>query len=306
MAGFNPSDNTYAIVKETEEGQVPASPAWLSLPHIPGTMPELTAQNLTSPTLQASRASAGSRKTGYSVGGGLAVHFRRHTAIDVLLASALSGAWSGNILKAGNTDSSFTIQKSMKNGEGTTDYKRWYGNQVANFSLSCSATGVAEASFDVLGMGQDASNAIVTGATAGTVTSGIPLVGLDVTAVTIAGVTGTFNNLELTVGHEREAQDQFGTASARGVGTSGFRTTTLVLRMYRDSIDQTAAIEGDETVAVSFTIGSGANGYRVTLPAANCDVPKDVEDASKGLIELTFTAAGDATLGTDIQIEKLA
>lgn len=305
MAGFNPSDNTYQIVKETVGGTTPATPAFLTIEHIPGTMPELTANTVTSPTLQSSRASAGSRKTGYSVNGGLSVHFRRHTAIDLLLESALSGTFSTNVLKASNVDTSFTIQKSMKNGAGTTDYKRFKGNQVASWTLTCAADGVAESTFDVIGMSQDASAAAVAGATAGAVTSGVPLVGLDVSAVTIAGVTGVFNSLELSVTHEREAQTQFGSTASRGIGTSGFRTVQLTLTMYRDSISQTTALDGDTAVAVSFTIGSAANGYTITLPKANVDVPKDMEDGSKGLIQMVFMASYDTTTATDLSITKL-
>lgn len=305
MAGFNPSDNTYAIVVEATAGTTPATPAWQTVAHIPGTMPELTAENITSPTLAANRASAGSRKTGYSVTGGLAVHFRRNTAIETLLESALSGAWSTNVLKAGSTDKNFTIQKSMKNGAGTTDYVRFTGCQVSSFNLKCDASGIAEATFDVIGMGRDSSNAAVSGATYPAGTNATPLVGLDVDNVTIAGVTGTFNSLDLTIEHSREAQDQFGSASARGIGTSGFRNVTLVLTMYRDAIDQEDALLGDTPVAVSFDIGTGTSGYTITLPAAYCDLPKDVEDNSKNLIQMTFQASYDATALTDVSITRL-
>lgn len=304
MAGFNPSDNTYAIVAETTPGTIPATPAWIQFGHVPGTMPELDADNIDSPTLNAGRGASGTRKVNYRVTGGLAVHFRRHTAIELLLTSAFSGTWSTNVLKASNIDQSFTIQKSMKNAAGGTDYQRFVGCQVAKFNLKCDSAGIASAQFDVLGMGRDASNAAVTGATQATVTNGTPLAGLDVSAVSIAGVTGTFDTLDFTVEHSREAQSQFGQNSARGIGTSGFRKATLVLTMYRDSIAQEAALLGDTGVAVSFTIGSATNGYTVTLTNATCDVPKDVENNSRGLIQMTFTAGVDGT-NNDVQITRL-
>lgn len=302
---MNPSDTTYAIIKEAVAGTTPATPAFIPFDYIAGDAPSFSAEMVSSNVQKASRASAGARKAGFSVGGGLRTHFRRGNHIDLMLESALSGTYSANVLKASNVDTNFTIEKRML--EGATPYfHRFTGCQVSDMTLSCEASGNAEIAFGVIGMNRTTATTIVTGATYPVVANSTNLMGLDVSAFTVAGLTADFRSLELSVSHNREAQDKFGSASARAIGTSGFRTVTLRASFYRTDLSaDTLLATSDAPIAVSFTIGSGVNGYTFSLPAANYSVPQDAEDASKALIEVEFTAAYDNTAGTDLVITKL-
>lgn len=302
---MNPSDTTFSIIKETVSGTTPATPAFTSFPYIPGDAPEFTAELVTSNVLEASRASAGARKAGFMVGGGLKTHFRRGGHVEGLLESALSGTWTANVLKGGTTDSSYTIERKMLEG-GTPYYHRFTGVQVKDMTLTCEASGNAEISFGLIGMDRSTATTIVTGATYPTLADATRLMGLDVSSFTVAGLTATFRSLELTVSHNREAQDQFGQAAARGIGTSGFREVRLKATFYRTDLSaDTLLAKSDAPVAVSFTIGSGANGFTVSLPSCNYNVPRDADDGSKALIELEFVAKIDTTLGSDISITRL-
>jgi hypothetical protein len=301
---MNPSDTTYSLLKETTAGTTPSTGAWIPFPYIPGDMPSFTADMVTSNVLQANRASAGARKAGFKVGGGLKTHFRRGNHVDALLESALSGAFATNVLKASNVDSSYSIEKKMIEA-GTPYYHRFGGCQVSDLSLSCDASGNAEISFGIIGMSRATATTVQGTTTYGTLAAAPNLMGLDVSAFTVAGLTATFRSLELSVSHNREAQDQFGQAAARGIGTSGFRTVQLKAQLYRTDLSaDTLLANADTPIAVSFTIGGVGNGYVVSLPAANYDIPKDIEDNSKALIEINFTAAYDNTAATDLSITK--
>lgn len=302
---MNPSDTTYAIIAEATAGTTPATPAFIPFDYIPGDMPTFTAELVTSNVLQSSRASAGARKAGFQVGGGLRTHFRRGTHLDLLMESALSGTYATNVLKAGNTDKSFTIEKKML--EGATPYfHRFTGCQVSDMTLTCDASGNAEIAFGIIGMNRSTATAAIAGSTYTAVASSTNLMGLDVSAFTVAGLTATFRSFELTVSHSREAQDQFGQASARGIGTSGFREVRLKAQFYRADLSaDTLLATADTPVAVSFTIGSAANGYTFSLPAANYSVPQDIEDNSKALVEIEFVAKYDNTAATDLSVTKL-
>jgi hypothetical protein len=138
-------------------------------------------------------------------------------------------------------------------------------------------------------------------------TFSFPLSGLDVTSVTVAGLTGVkFRSLSLSVEHDRETHDAFGSATPIAIGTSGIRNITLNLQLYMSDLSASTAFTGSNAqVAVSITIGGVGTGYTITLPAANVSNPQDVEDNSKQICSLDFTAAYDNTAATDIQITRL-
>lgn len=306
MANINPSDTSIAIIKEVTAGTTPASPAFIPFEFIPGDMPTFEAEMVTSNVLKANRASGGGRKAAFAVGGGLKTHFRRGLHMDLLLESALSGQFATNVLKASNVDTNFTVETKRLDAAAAAYYHRHTGCQVKDMTLSCNATGNAEISFGIVGMNRTTGTAILTSATYPAVAASTNLMGLDVTAVTVAGLTAVFNSLELTVSHNREAQSQFGSASARGIGTSGFRTVSLKLSFYRSDLSaDTLLATADTPVAVSFTIGATTNGWTFTLPAANYNVPQDIEDGSKQLLEVTFVGSYDNTALTDLSITKL-
>lgn len=302
----SPSDRSFAIIGETVAGVLPGSGNLLPVDYIPGTRPRFTADQLASQTLSQSRASRGSRRVNYRTEGGMRLHFCRDAAVELLLESALSGAWATNVLKAGRTDRSIAIEERLVEGAGSL-YQRFLGCQVGNFTLECSYDGNAEASFDVLGMSRQTATT-ASSLTYATVGSGLKLTGADVSAVSIAGLSGSttpdFVNLSLAVRHNREAQGGFGSTSARAIGTAGFRDVQLTLRFYREDFSPETVI-GETPLAVSFTIGSGTNGYTVLLPAAYGSVPDDQDEESKALVEVTFAAAFDAISETDLQITRL-
>lgn len=303
----SPSDRSYAIIAEATPGTLPGSGTLLPFDQIPGTRPTFNADQLTSPSMARVRASRGSRRNNFRVDGGLRGHFSRGTANELLLQSALSGTWATDVLKAGATDTSFAVEERLIEGAGSL-YQRFLGCMVAGFTLECAYDGNAEASFDVLGMSRQTATA-ATALTYGTSPTTLQLAGPDVTAVTIAGLTGStapdFVNLSLSVTHNREAQGGFGSTSARAIGTSGARAVTLGLRFYREDFSPETII-GDTPLEVSFTIGSGANGFTFLLPRAFGSIPVDSDDGSKALIDVTFTAAFDPTAGTDLQITRLS
>lgn len=311
MPFYSTSDISFGLIKEVTAGTTPASGIYLKMDHVPGTAPNYTSDFLESPVLSANRSSAGNRKTNFRVDGGVKTHFCRDAAIELLLSSALSGDWvetgavgdAGDVLKAGDTDTSISIEKKVAGTPAL--YSRFNGCQVSKFALTCQASGNAEASFDFMGMGRTTATT-ASALTYANASSNTKLNGADVSSVTIGGLSGvTFRSLELNVEHNREARDGFGLTSAIGIGTSGNRKVTLKVSFYRESFSPETVLAGDASVAVSFTIGSGVNGYTVTLPAATANTPMDAEDGSKYLVEVEFTAKYDATAGTDLMITRI-
>jgi hypothetical protein len=310
---INPSDTRYSIIPEVTEGTMPATGAFLSLDYIAGTTPTYTRDVIVSPSLRANRGPAGGFKVNARLEGGFDVHFKRDAAIELLMASALSGAWvetgtvgvNGDSLKAGSTDSSFTVEKWMKDGAAGY-YKRWTGVQVKKFSLDCSAGDIIKGSFDLIGIGE----APATAASALTYTassSTLPLMGLDVTSVTVAGLTGiNFRSFSFSIEQDRETRPVLGSATPIGIGTSGAHKINMNLQLYMKDLTATTLFGASNApVAVSITIGGVGNGYTITLPGATVGSPVDLEDASKQIVSIDFTGAYDATAATALQITRL-
>ncbi len=302
----NPADTNYYLIAEATPGTTPATPAYQQILHVPGTMPTYVADVAASPVLQPNRTAGPDRKVLYRVEGGVATQLKRDAAHDVLLSSALSGAYATNVLKGAATDSSFTIQKRWQES-GATQYRNYKGCQVTSFKLTCDASGNAETSFDILGMNASLPTATMeTGATYTAAASTTQLAGIDVSAVTVAGLTATYRSLELSVDAGRELLDSFGNTSASGVGQGSPRQVKLTLTFYRANLTPETVLTGDTPIAVSFTIGSTTSGYTFTLPKATFTLPQDEEDGAKALVTVEFTGSYDVTTGTDISITKLA
>jgi hypothetical protein len=202
----NPADTKYALVREVVEGTTVATPAFTFLDYIPGADFKLDTKSLSSDVMRQNRSMAGFRRTNRSASGSLKTHFRRDTAIDMLLESGMSGTWSGNVLKAGTTDCTHTIEKIMYE-KGVPDYTRALGMMVRSFNLTVDASSNAEITFDMIGMNKTVSTSMITGATYTDPTQGQELIGDDVGVISIAGLNGlVYNSIELSVEHTREAK----------------------------------------------------------------------------------------------------
>jgi hypothetical protein len=207
------------------------------------------------------------------------------------------------VLKAGNTDKSFSIEKLFKDG-ASNYFHRFVGNQCSGFTLSVDASSNAEITFDLLGMDRNTATGAIPSSTYLPQTVGEYLTGLN-TTITVAGVTAVPRSLEITCTQQRETQDQFGSAAARAVATSGFREVKMTVQFYRSDLSlDTLFAKSDTPVAVSASVGTAANGYQFAMAQANADIPADEEDNSKPLITVVFTAKDDTSAGTDFTITK--
>lgn len=302
----NPVDIQYAVISEVTAGTTPATPAFKVFPHVVGDNLQIDSEMIESPILLPNRTKATPVKAGYSASGELKTHMARNDAVDIMLESLVGGTFTSNVLKGGTAIKSMTVEKRFTHG-ATTHYQRFLGVQVSNMNLSVESKGIADLSFGLTGMGAGApATTIITGATyPASVSNGKKLTGLDVSNVSVAGITGIFNSLELSVETNREAFHGFGSANALGVDMNGARDITLTLKLYRENLTPESTLLNDTAFAVSFTIGSGASGYTVLLPACVSETPKSEDDGVSSFVTLVLKAGYDATEATDIKITRL-
>jgi hypothetical protein len=228
--------------------------------------------------------------------------------MDLMLESALGGTFTSNILRAGATDTYFSVEQRLIEGSGSL-YQRFLGCQVSGFTLNARYDGIVEVGFDILGMTRQTATS-PSSLTYASPSSAAKLTGLDVSEVSIENLTAPsdfFVSLSLSCRHTKEAMSGFGSAAARGIGTSGPRSVTLAIQFYRANFNPEAVI-GDSPLSVSFRVTgpSADDGYLFELPRAFGTVPQDVDEGAKSLVSVEFTASYHVPSTSDFLITRVS
>lgn len=301
----NTSDNRFAIIKETVRGVTPATPAFSYVDVVKGgSTIKYAEKELTSETMRQNRSAGPMRKVAGSFDGPIKMVFRRDKVITDLLAGVCSATLSGSTYKAGNTDTTFSYEEIIPNNSGGSNYFRYKNANVSKATITVDAESSAMAEFTIVGGEHTFTTAPLTGATYTSTTKGIELTGIE-SSINIAGLTGSFLRLELSIEQQRDPNFKLGQKAAFDVSTNSARKITLTLKMFRDDIAPEVLFSNDTPVAVSVTLGSGANGYRFDFPACVGSFPGK-EEGTQNMVTLVLTAQGDAVTGDDASFTLLS
>lgn len=303
MALVSSSDIIHSIVAETTFGVTPTASAtrYLLPTSADQALLKADAGAIASPTRMPNRASNGSRRGMMTVEGSLDVRFTRAPFMDVLLQSALSGTYATKTLKAGITDSSFTVLSALS----PTMVKQFGGCMVSGFSLSAKANDEITTSWDI--MGANATNLTTDNALVATAlpAAAIEFLGQDTSTINVAGATLNIAELTFDTKLDRTRRPILGSNTGLAFGVNGTRETRVTVKAYRESFAVEDAVTG-LAQAVSFQIGSGnGKGYTFSLPAAYGNIPVDELSDGSAFVTITFTAGYDSTTGTDLIITQL-
>ena len=307
MALVSASDITHSIVAETVFGTTPTTTATrYALPLSADQAPlKADAGAIASPTKMPNRASNGSRRGMLTVDGSLDVRFMRAPFMDVLLQSALSGTYATNVLKAGITDSSFSVLTSLQGGAaGQQMVKQFGGCMVSGFSIGAKANEEVTSSWDIIGLNATnltTDNALaVTALPAGT----LEFIGSELANITVAGQTLSIAELTFETKLDRTRRPTLTASPNLAYGVNGTRETTLTVKAYRESFAIDTAVTG-LAQPVTFDIGATGTGYRFNLPAAYGNIPVDELSDGSAFVTITFTAGYDNTAATDVVVTRL-
>ncbi len=306
---FDPTLTSYAIVQEVTPNTIPATPAFKNLDFVSGTQIDYQSDTLESDTQRPDRSLASLRKLRFRNEGSIKQNFKRDTGSEILLLSGMSAApFASGIAKAGTTETFFTVEKKMIDG-ATLNFRRFSGCTVTGWTLAGDASGDITITYDILGMGQVTATVAVASSTYALTAANAEATGLDVTSITVAGLTGAqFRKFELKVEHTRETVDAFGSATPIAIGTSGMRKVSFSADFYRKDFSPETVLIPDVGVAVVITINppGAASGYTFTIPKFVGMVPKDSVDGSKQLVSIEGQGLADTTSGTNLQVTQLA
>ena len=300
MAIINPLDVTLSLIPEVTFGVTPTTGATrYDIPKKASqALPVYKTNDVASDTIRPNRASNGSRRGPAEGTGSLDLRFQQATVIDTLLANAVSGTWNTGVLKAGKTDSSFSLIAKLN----STMYQINAGCIVSSFKVDAKAAGTVDSTFDFLFTGRTPS-ATDNALTVTAVDSATEFMGSDVTNITVAGATLVFSEISFEITQDRKTVPQLGTNTPYAISTTGSHQVKITVKALRESLAIDTAIDGTAQ-AVVFEIGGTGDGYRFTLPAAYGSIPYD-ETGDSMMVVMEFMAGWDDTEATDLKIEKL-
>lgn len=302
MPFISSSDVKVTLIPEDTFGVLATTGPRYDIPRKAGdSLPVKDGGNVESDTIKPGRNANGSRRGNQSVSGSLEFNAICAPFMDFLMEGAVSGKYDGNVLKAGQTDSSFSHISQLTNNE----FKVSTGCVPTNFTLTATAAEAVTLSFDFSGAKQVDESAITGTHTATPVDdAAYEFLGHEVLNVTVGGSTALkFTELELSVEQSRTPRNVLSSDAPVGFAASGARAVTYNLTFYRETgVDYAALFTGDKQ-EFSFDLGIAGYGRRFTV-YGQASIPEDVTEDDM-LISVVVTGAYDSTEGTALVIEKL-
>ena len=296
------SRHNMAYVVESTFGTTPSTPVFTPIRHT-GTTIGLSKDSIESEELREDRQIANYRHGNKSVSGDINFELS-YGSFDDILEAVLCGTWNTDVLKAGTTRRSYTIERHHQD---IGKYLRSTGCNFNTMSLSVAPNSMVTGSFGVIGKGFNVASVAVTGATynAESVTAPFDSFSGSITegGSSIAVVTSLELNIEngmealYVIGSSDTLQPSIGKSMVNGSITAYFEDSTLIDKF----INETSS-------SLSFTLTDAAgNDYLFELPNVkyNSGNP-EVGGAGAVTVSLDFVALYDSGDASQIVITRTA
>jgi hypothetical protein len=296
------SRHNMAYVVESTFGTTPSTPAFTPIRHT-GTTIGLSKDSIESEELREDRQVANYRHGNKSVSGDINFELS-YGSFDDILEAVLCGTWNTNVLKAGTTRRSYTIERHHQD---IAKYLRSTGCNFNTMSLSVAPNSMVTGSFGVIGKGFSVASTAVTGATYNTESVTAPFDSFSGSITEGGSSIAVVTSLELNIENGMEAlyvigssdtlQPSIGKSMVNGSITAYFEDSTLIDKF----INETSS-------SLSFTLTDAAgNDYLFELPNVkyNSGNP-EVGGAGAVTVSLDFVALYDSGDASQIVITRTA
>lgn len=295
------ANHQLAYIAEVTAGVTPATPAFKKVPHTGVTLG-------TSKDAQLSENLGGRQikcfKHGNVSVGGDTNHEVGYGDFDDLLEAGVCGTWATDVLKAGDTRRTFTVERLFAD---ISTYIRYRGCEVNTISINVAPNAIPTVSFGWIGLDQDTDNAIVTGATYTDASGNCPFDSFTGSVQEGGTSIGTVTSLDLNldngiealfaIGSNKAVDKSIAKSNVTGNATIYFENETLMNKFINDTrstLDlQLTGVGGTLDIsipALSFT--SGGN--------------PDVSGDGSVTLSLDFQAIYDSVADSNIVITRTA
>jgi hypothetical protein len=296
------SRHNMAYVVESTFGTTPSTPVFTPIRHT-GTTIGLSKDSIESEELREDRQIANYRHGNKSVSGDINFELS-YGSFDDILEAVLCGTWNTDVLKAGTTRRSYTIERHHQD---IGKYLRSTGCNFNTMSLSVAPNSMVTGSFGVIGKGFSVASVAVTGATYNTESLTAPFDSFSGSITEGGSSIAVVTSLELSIENGMEAlyvigssdtlQPSIGKSMVNGSITAYFEDSTLIDKF----INETSS-------SLSFTLTDAAgNDYLFELPNVkyNSGSP-EVGGAGAVTVSLDFVALYDSGDASQIVITRTA
>lgn len=218
------SQTRLASIVEVTYGTTPATPTFLEQRFTDEGL-NANFENITSNEIRSDRNVADLVQVGSNAGG--PVNFElSYGSFDEWLESLMFNTWSTNVLKNGNTQKSFTLEKTFEAG-ATDQYHRFTGAVANSMSLAMQSQQIVTGSFDFLAKAATTAQAAIAGSSYTAVNANDVInAASNFASLAITGVTGPeLTTLNLNITNNLRQQQVIGSVDSRGIGTGRFEVT---------------------------------------------------------------------------------
>lgn len=295
------SRHDMAYVAESTFGTTPTTPVFVPIRHT-GTTLGLSKDAIESEELRQDRQIAHYRHGNKSVSGDVNIELS-YGSFDDLLQATLAGSWASDVLLAGTTRRSFTIERHHSD---INKYLRSTGCSFNSMSLSVAPNSMVTGSFSIIGKSFTVASTAISGATYSSETTSAPFDSftgsVNEGGSSVAVVTGIElsidNGMEAlyVVGSDETLLPSIGKSTVTGSITAYFENSSLIDKF----ISETAS-------SLEFTLTDQAgNSYIFELPNVkyNSGNP-EVGGPGAITVSLDFVALYDGDTGSQIQITRV-
>ena len=189
-------------------------------------------------------------------------------SFDALIAAALCGAWSGDVVKNGVAQQSFSFEETLTVGANTY-FSRFTGAKIDKLDLMVTARKAVTGTFAIVAQKEIGDTAPVAGATyTAANTNPVLTSSANVGALAVAGINPApkIKSMQFSVANNYRTREVVGDlfSAEHGIGQCDV-TGTMEAYFENNALYQAVLAHGGG--ALSFTVGAGANQkYLVTLP----------------------------------------
>ena len=295
------SRHDMAYVAESTFGTTPTTPVFVPIRHT-GTTLGLSKDAIESEELRQDRQIAHYRHGNKSVSGDVNIELS-YGSFDDLLQATLAGSWASDVLLAGTTRRSFTIERHHSD---INKYLRSTGCSFNSMSLSVAPNSMVTGSFSIIGKSFTVASTAISGATYSSETTSAPFDSytgsVNEGGSSVAVVTGIElsidNGMEAlyVVGSDETLLPSIGKSTVTGSITAYFENSLLIDKF----ISETAS-------SLEFTLTDQAgNSYIFELPNVkyNSGNP-EVGGPGAITVSLDFVALYDSGTASQIQITRV-
>ena len=302
MAIANGAQHSLHYVAETTYGTTPSTPSFTPLPHT-GTTLAVTKDAIESETIKGDRQVDDFRHGNKSVSGDVTSELE-YGAFDDILEAVLCGTWATDILKAGVTRRSFTLQRKFAD-LATPEFHTYTGCEFNSMALSVAPNAMVGVTFGVIGKNLSLATTAITGSTFGSDPTTSPFDSFTGSITeggsSIATVTAIEMSLEngieplFSVGSQTTNRPSIGRSRLTGTLTTYFENRTL----YEKFLNETSS-----SIVLTLTDLDG-NDYEISMPNVKYNTGQpDVAGEGAVTIAMDFVALYDSTDESQIKITR--